>query len=70
MLSMVLVSQLENVERIDRMTASGESRRVAMLREIGRRRDLEAYLLEVSIREFEAGKIPQEAIRRLARGQR
>jgi hypothetical protein len=61
-----LAEELDNIERIDRLTTIAENRRNAMLREIDRRRAVLAEALRRQVREVEGEfevieKTPAEA---------
>ena len=61
-----LAEDLDNIERIDRLTAIAETRRNAMLREIDRRRSVLGEMLRQQVQEVEGEyevieKMPAEA---------
>ena len=52
-----LREKIDDIERIDRLTAIAESRRNAALREIGRRRAVLGETLRRSMQEIEGGEL-------------
>jgi hypothetical protein len=54
-----LIGDLDNIERIDRLTAIAESRRNAILREIDRRRAVLGQALRTKVQEVEDGEFEE-----------
>jgi hypothetical protein len=56
LMAAALVGELDNIERIDRLTTIAENRRNATLREIDRRRSILGEMLRRSVQEIEDGE--------------